>query len=141
MIEEIKFNNNLLAIIVRSNFYYDGAKFITENHITQQIAHLSYKSGHMIPSHYHQSWERKVMNTLEVLVIKKGKIRVDFYSILGAYYFSRILFEKDAIIFTSEGGHGFEILQDTDILEIKQGPYIKDDRIFFKAVDKQSLKF
>jgi hypothetical protein len=140
MVEEIKFNNNLLAVIVRCGFSYDGAKFITENHITQQVAHLSYKSGHNIPSHYHHPWERTVMNTLEVLIIKRGKIRVDFYSSLGAYYFSRILSEKDTILFIS-GGHGFEILEDVDMLEIKQGPYIKDDRVFFKPVDNRNVIF
>ena len=140
MIEEIKFNKNLLAVIVRSAFSYDGAKFITENHITQQVAHLSYKSGHKIRSHFHQPWQRSVMNTLEVLIIKSGRIRVDFYSSLGVYYFSKILSEKDTIIFISEG-HGFEILEDVDMLEIKQGPYIKDDRFFFKPVDTRNVRF
>ena len=66
----------------------------------------------------------------EVLVIQKGKIRIDLYSTKQKYLFSKILI-KDDILVLIKGAHGFKILEPTDILEIKQGPYVegKDKKI------------
>ncbi len=41
------------------------------------------------------------------------------------YIFSEILCSGD-IILLSKGGHGFEVLEDIEMIEVKQGPYSGD---------------
>ena len=67
-------------------------------------------------------------------------MRVDFYNQLKKYLFSKILKEKD-IIMLVHGGHGFKILKDVEMLEIKQGPYnLIRDKIKFESVDDNKIK-
>ena len=65
---------------------------------------------------------RAVTFTREVLFVKAGKVRVDFYCDDRSYLESRILRAGDVILLAS-GGHGFEMLEDTEMIEVKQGPY------------------
>ena len=67
-------------------------------------------------------------------------IRVDFYNEFKKYLFSKILKEKD-IIMLVHGGHGFKILKDVEMLEIKQGPYnLIRDKIKFDNIDDNKIK-
>jgi mannose-6-phosphate isomerase-like protein (cupin superfamily) len=90
-----------------------------------QLAYMSHPVGKVIQAHIHNPVERTVHFTKEVLFIKKGKIRVDFYSEAQQYLESRIL-ETGDVILLSEGGHGFEVLEAVEMFEIKQGPYAGD---------------
>ncbi len=139
MIEEIKFKKKLYAIIVRNKFSKDGAYFLTKSSLSQQMAHMKYKKGHEIKSHSHERWIRKISTTAEVLFIKKGKLRIDFYSTKGKYFLSKVLSEKDVVLFIY-GGHGFEVIKNVSMIEIKQGPFTKDTRKFFPSVNKKELK-
>ena len=81
--------------------------------------------------HLHLINKRKIEYTSEVLVIQKGKLRVDLYSDKKKYLFSKIII-KDDILILIKGAHGFKILEPTDMLEIKQGPFHKEiDKIRF----------
>ena len=84
---------------------------------------MKHPKGRLIVPHLHNSVERIVYYTQEVLVIKKGVLKVDFYDTKTTYLFSRILNSGDVILLAS-GGHGFEIIEDLEMFEIKQGPYI-----------------
>jgi hypothetical protein len=139
MIEKIKFKQKLYAIIIRNKFTKAGANFLTKSSLSQQMAHMEYKKGHKIRSHYHQKWVRKISTTLEVLFIKKGKLRIDFYTTKGKYFLSKVLDEKDSVQFIY-GGHGFEVIKNVSMIEIKQGPFTKDTRKFFPSVNNVSLK-
>ena len=88
----------------------------------------------------HNSITREVKNTQEVLIIKSGKLRVDLYSEDKEYVESRIL-EAGDIILLAAGGHGFEVLEDIRMVEIKQGPYAGDsDKTRFQQVSKSVIK-
>ena len=63
-----------------------------------------------------------VCPTTEVILILKGELRVDFYSPKKKYLFSKVL-KKNDIIMLVNGGHGFKVLKNIEMLEIKQGPY------------------
>jgi mannose-6-phosphate isomerase-like protein (cupin superfamily) len=122
MVEEIRRNDILLAIIISNKYCEDGISFFTPGEFSQQLAYMKHLKGKIIPPHVHNPVKREVHYTKEVLFIKKGKLRVDFYSDEHFYLESRIL-ESGDVILLSEGGHGFEVLEDLEMFEVKQGPY------------------
>lgn len=140
-IEEIKAKDEVLAIIIRSNDEAQGVKFYTPNEFSQQIASMGHPKGKIIQPHVHNSVTREVSFTKEVLVIKKGSLRVDFYDDSQNYLKSRILYQGD-IILLAKGGHGFEVLEDLQMVEVKQGPYAgEQDKTRFEPVDKTKIRF
>lgn len=139
MIEEIKYKDEVLAIIVRHNYFNEGISFFTPGEFSQQLAYMNHPKGKIIQPHVHNLVKREVHYTKEVLFIKKGKLRVDFYSNDFFYLESRVL-ESGDVILLSEGGHGFEILEDIEMFEVKQGPYVGDaDKIRFEPGEKTAL--
>ena len=133
MIEEIKHNETLLGLIIRSSFNKPGVHFFTPDDFSQQLAFMKHPQGKTIMPHVHNSVPREVHYTKEVLFIRKGKIRVDFFDNDENYLKSRILCTGDVILL-SEGGHGFELLEETEMIEVKQGPYAGDtDKTRFEA--------
>jgi mannose-6-phosphate isomerase-like protein (cupin superfamily) len=129
--EEIKHNSISLALIVRRDYHEEGVHFLTPGNSSLQLACMNHPAGKIIQAHVHNPVERTVYFTKEVLVIKKGKLRVDFYSEAQQYLESRVL-EAGDVILLLEGGHGFEVLEAVEMLEIKQGPYAGDkDKIRF----------
>ncbi len=127
MIEKIIANNVVLAIIIRSDYKKQGIEFFTPDEYSQQLGYMNRPKGYVIEPHIHKRIERKVMFTQEVLLIRSGKLRVDFYDDAQQYTESITLFEGDVILLAS-GGHGFEILEDAEIIEVKQGPYNDTDK-------------
>jgi hypothetical protein len=96
--------------------------------------------GYVIDPHVHNPVVREVQYTKEVLVIKSGKVRVDFYDDDQNYLESRIVFPGDVILLAF-GGHGFEMLEDSEIIEVKQGPYAGDsDKTKFKGINLSQVK-
>ncbi|WP_029985866.1 hypothetical protein [Pedobacter jeongneungensis] len=131
MIEKIESQNLLLAIIIRANYKKEGISFFTPNDFSQQLGYMNRPKGYLIEPHIHNINERKVTLTQEVLYIKSGKIRVDFYDQQKVFVESSLLETGDVILLAS-GGHGFEMIDDSEIIEIKQGPYDGDrDKIRF----------
>lgn len=140
MVEYIKNGDKLLAIIVPAEFDEKGIHFFTTNDLSQQLAYMNHPKGKIIDPHVHNPVSREVRYTQEVLVLKKGKLRVDFYDDGQNYLESRILKEGDVILL-STGGHGFEVLEDIRMVEIKQGPYAGDeDKTRFKATDISKIR-
>lgn len=122
MPQEIKHNNQLLAIIISNNYSEPGIQFFTADNFSQQLAFMKHPVGKIIQPHVHNPVQREVHFTKETLFIRKGKVRVDFYTDDQNFIESHIL-ETGDVILLSEGGHGFEILEETEMIEVKQGPY------------------
>lgn len=140
MIEQIFHDNHLLAIIIPHTFREAGTHFFTPPELSQQLAYMRHPAGKEIFPHLHNPVTREVHLTQEVLFIRRGKLRVDFYDSEKHYLKSRILEEGDAILLAS-GGHGFEVIEDLEMIEVKQGPYAGDlDKSLFPAVEKLKLK-
>ena len=125
MVEEIVFENKLLALIIRANFESDGIKFFTPDNFSQQLGYMKRPMGYKIPPHIHNKVNRNVELTQEVLFIKKGKIKINFYDPMKNYLESKIVSNND-IVLLAQGGHGFEMLEESEIFEVKQGPYCGD---------------
>ena len=133
MFEKVFFNNKLYAIIIYSTFKKDGIEFFTPNELSQQLAYMKHPAGKKITPHLHKEVERIVMNTLETLFIKSGKLRVDFYDENKKFLGNKILGAGDTILLI-QGGHGFEVLEDLEMIEVKQGPYVgEEDKIRFEG--------
>ncbi|MBY3053363.1 hypothetical protein HFO27_34240 [Rhizobium leguminosarum] len=122
MIEKITNGGELQAMILRSNYTFDGIQFFTPDEFSQQLAYMKRPTGYVIQPHVHNAVAREVLYTKEVLLIKSGVVRVDFYSDAQEYYESAILRAGDVILLAF-GGHGFEIIEEAEIIEVKQGPY------------------
>ena len=139
MIERIVHNGKELAIIIRNDFYKEGIELLTEEHYSQQLAYMHHPKGKKIDAHIHNHEERSIVLTQEVLVIKKGILRVDFYENDRSYLKSTLLYSGDIILLAS-GGHGFEVLEEVEMIEIKQGPYLGErDKVRFKGIDADQV--
>ena len=139
MIEKIKSKKLLISIIIRANYKSKDIEFFTPNNYSQQLGYMNRKKNYIIQPHKHNIFIRKIKHTQEVLLIKKGKVRVDYYDNQKKYLESRILKKGDVVMLVT-GGHGFEMIEDTEIIEIKQGPYADKDKTRFKPIDKKKLK-
>lgn len=140
MIERIIHENKELAIIIRNHFCGEGIHFLTEDDYSQQLAYMHHPKGKIIDAHVHNYEERSVVYTQEVLVIRRGTLRVDFYTDKYLYIESIILHAGD-IILLAGGGHGFEVLEEVEMVEIKQGPYLGEkDKTRFPGISASEVK-
>lgn len=126
----------MLAIIISHRFCQPGIHFFTPDDFSQQVAYMQHPAGKVIEPHKHNLVIRTVNFTQEVLFLKRGRLRVDFYDDTQTYIESRILEAGDTILLAA-GGHGFEALEEIEMIEVKQGPYAGDqDKTRFPAVEK-----
>lgn len=140
MIERITHQGEELALILRRDFKKDGIEFLTANDYSQQLGYMNRPAGYVIPPHVHNPVAREVRFTKEVLFVKSGRVRVDFYSDAQQYIESTVLVAGDVILL-AYGGHGFEMLEPTEMIEVKQGPYVGDqDKTRFTGVPASQVK-
>lgn len=127
-------DGSVLAIHIKADYTKDGISFFTPDDYSQQLAYMKHPAGHKIIPHVHNQVERSVFYTQEVLVIKSGAVRVDFYDNDREYLMSTVLRKGDVILLAS-GGHGFEVIEELEMYEIKQGPFVGDsDKTRFDGV-------
>ena len=125
--ENIKSNNGkTIAIVVRKDFKKEGVNFISKPDFPLQLGISSYKRGNKIKAHLHTEKEIKINKIQEIVHIESGKTIVNLYDLSGKKFKSVELLVGDTIFFVN-GGHGFEMLEDTKIIEVKQGPYSGKD--------------
>ncbi len=138
--ETICHEGETLALLLRAGFNQPGIHFFTPGNFSQQLAYMQHPNGKVIAPHYHNPIPREVTYTQEVLVIRRGRLRVDFYTREPRYLESRVL-EAGDVILLAGGGHGFEVLEEIEMVEIKQGPYFGDeDKTRFEPVATPTLK-
>jgi hypothetical protein len=142
MIKKIYDEDILIALIIPScHSIKDGIEFLTPDNYSQQLGFMDRPVGYSIPPHVHNPVVREVVWTQEVLFIKSGKVRVDFYDRNKKYLKSMIL-EMGDIILLAGGGHGFEMLEKSEMIEVKQGPYCQEkDKTRFEAINKEMVKY
>jgi hypothetical protein len=132
--EEIKDNNKIIAIIVRADYSFKGIKFFTSVESPQQLAYMHRQQGEIVQAHVHNIIKREILSTHEIVFLKKGKMRADFYSTDQNYICSRTVVSGDVILLAS-GGHGFETLEEAEMFVVKQGPYAgEDDKVRFDRI-------
>jgi cupin fold WbuC family metalloprotein len=131
-IERVLHKDKLLALIVREDVRSEGVNFFTSKENPLQLGVLIHKKGSVIKPHIHKKINVTIADLQEVLHIDYGKVEAYFYDVEGKEIRKALLNEGDTILLIS-GGHGFKILEDSKIIEIKQGPYRgkEEDKTFF----------
>jgi len=125
-VERIEHAGELHAVIVRREFAQPGIHFFTPNDFSQQLGVMCHPAGKVIGAHVHKPVRRTIAFTQETLFIRRGRLRVDFFGDDQAYLESRELQAGDVILLI-KGGHGFLVLEDLEMIEVKQGPYAGDE--------------
>jgi mannose-6-phosphate isomerase-like protein (cupin superfamily) len=139
-VKMIEANGSLLAIYISASYEGKGIEFFTPEYFSQQLGYMNRPKGYSIPPHEHNSVSRQVQFTNEVLFIKSGRVRVDFYENSRVYLESRVL-EQGDILLLAFGGHGFEMLEPSEIIEVKQGPYSGEaDKTRFEPVAAENIR-
>ena len=133
MKEEIIYAGEVYALIVRKDFSGKGLTFFTPDDFSQQLAYMNHPQGHIIDPHIHNEVKREVSYTQEVLFIRKGVLKVVFFNEQRERFGERLLYAGDVLLLV-KGGHGFEVVEECEMFEVKQGPYAGDD-------DKKKFKF
>ena len=141
MIEKYTHDDSLLALVIRAAYRADGIEFFTSDDSSQQLGYMNRPKDYIIPPHRHNIVKRDVHLTQEVLFIRSGKVRVDFFDNNQHYVESTTLLPGDVILL-ADGGHGFKMLEQSEIIEVKQGPYCGErDKVRFEAIDDTSVKY
>ena len=123
-IETIQCDGEVIAIIVYRDYHVDGIKFLSPDNFSLQLGHMSRPAGYQVVPHIHNPVHRHTIGTQEVLFIKKGVVRVDFYALDQRHLDSRQLSAGDLIMLAG-AGHGIEVLEDASIVEVKNGPFVE----------------
>lgn len=121
-IEKIKSKGKTLVYLIRGKQKITKTQFITPQCANLQVGHIVYPEGSVIPKHLHKKVIRRLVRTEEVLIVKKGNCLFDIYDDRKKLVTTRKVGEGDIIIIAG-GGHGFRVVKDLVLLEIKQGPY------------------
>lgn len=139
-VEKVTSRGNTLAIIVRASINTPGVSFFTPELFSQQLAYMQHPAGKTLVAHVHKDVHRAVTKTLEVLFVRKGRLRVDLYDDTRTYIESRVVGAGDVILLVA-GGHGFEALEPVEMFEVKQGPFAgAEDKVPIKAVSSKEVK-
>ena len=137
--EKIELNGRILGVIIRANYHKEGISFFTPDDFSQQLGYMNRPTDYIIAPHVHNLVERTVELTQEVLIVRSGKVRVDFYDDNRNYIESRIIQTGDVCLL-AHGGHGFKILEQTEMIEVKQGPYCGEmDKVRFDAISDDQV--
>ena len=133
LIIEIKDKKNIYALIIKKKrrFIKKGVDFLTKDQDLLQLGFIKHKKNHYIKPHIHLKKPRIINYCTEVLLIEKGKVKIKFFDHNNSDIKKDKILNKGDIIILFQGGHGFKILEETQIIEIKQGPYVegKDKKI------------
>jgi len=115
-------DKTLIAIILKHDFIKTGVSFITEDYHELQIAYISNSVGHETIRHYHPKFERVITKTMECLIVKKGKVEVILYDNYQLFVKSLVIVSGDIMLFI-DGGHSLKNIEQSELIEIRQGPY------------------
>ncbi len=137
-IEKIYSGEKMLAWILRKDKHPLGKEFPSNKEDSLQVGCMFLPSGEKIVPHIHKIKSRNIIKTQEVIYLIRGVLRVDFFNENKLKISEKTLFGGDLIALL-DGGHGFESLEDTQIFEVKQGPYInvEEDKEKFYPEDKK----
>ena len=121
-LEYIRSGDRPLAIILRAEYEPESIEFLTSDDQSLQLGVMRRPRGHVIAPHIHKPATRTVQYTYEALFIARGRVEVTFFSEVREVVAVRELHQGDCVMLMT-GGHGFRVLEDCKMIEVKQGPY------------------
>jgi hypothetical protein len=125
-IDERLKGGSIKAVIIRGDYNTEGINFASLAEDEMQLGVMVYKAGHVIKAHFHNQVRRTIYHTSECLHLDYGKVLVEFYDNDDKKVMDVLLNGGDTVCLL-EGSHGFQILQDSKLVEIKQGYYSGHD--------------
>ena len=135
-VEKIIHNGQILAVVIYNQEINVPIEFYTPDESTLQVGRHKREAGQIIKAHQHVAVKVDRHEPLqEVLYIEQGKMKVSFYDDDGKAIQAKVLTQGDMILLIC-GGHGFQFLEDTKMIEIKQGPYNPNSRKAVHVKDK-----
>ena len=138
-VKKIMLGDKILGLIIPSDFESEGIAFFTPDNFSQQVGYMNRPTDYVIAPHVHNLVLREVELTQEVLIIKTGIVRVDFYDDNKNYLESHIAKAGD-IVLLANGGHGFKMIEQAQIIEVKQGPYCGEkDKVRFEPISDEKV--
>lgn len=133
--EVIEKNGIIYALVFRKSHRPGGVNFMTPDDYTLQLGFIGHPAGKVIKDHIHNpNIHYKVDTTQEFLYIEKGKVQVTIYDNEWSEI-TKIVLESGDVFLTVAGGHGFEVLEDCYMIEVKQGPFPGDKLMKFYRED------
>jgi hypothetical protein len=121
-VETLSLGGRVLAYVVRADASAEATSFVTPGALNLQLGFVVYPRGGRVPAHRHRPLPRTTTGTAEAVLVRSGRCEVDLYDAARARI-TCALGPGDLILILG-GGHGFRMLEDTVLLEIKQGPYL-----------------
>ena len=141
LVEKIVHSQLHLAVILRHSFDCDGIHFLTPDSFSQQLGYMKRPLGYAIAPHDHNLVPRTIEWTQEVLFIKSGIVRLDLYAPESREYLESRVLETGDVVLLAHGGHGLVMLKESEIIEVKQGPYAGEaDKTRFESVATEHIK-
>jgi hypothetical protein len=130
-VEPIGRDGKVFAYVMRDTPGEKKTTFLTPDEAIQQVGFVVHPAGAEVKRHYHLPLERAIVGTPEVLVVRQGRCEMDVYDDQQELVCTRELATGDIMVMVG-GGHGFRMVEDTVLLEVKQGPYYgPDEKAYF----------
>jgi hypothetical protein len=126
-------SQSMLAIIIRNEdlTLSNNIVFFTSKDEEFQFGAMHRNEGYKIDRHLHPRQQRIINRTSELLLVRGGSVRVDFYNNDRKWIASEIVKDGEFLL-SFDGGHSFEFIESSMIIELKQGPYdLLTDKIRF----------
>ena len=140
MTNQIMHGGEVLAFILSSSFSQEGIHFFTPDTFSQQLGYKKRPTGYAIAPHDHNPVPRTIEWTQEVLFIKSGKVRLDLYAPGTREYLESHVLHAGDVVLLAHGGHGLAMLEESEIIEVKQGPYAGEaDKTRFAPVEEPKV--
>lgn len=126
--EKIIYKDTLIAI--RFKKFKEGAIPLTDPREPLQLLVHKRSAGKHTQAHYHVPKKRTTEKLQECLVVMKGKIKIDLYG-PDKKFFKYLFLSVGEVIILMNGGHAVHLIKDSEIIEIKNGPFV-DDKVLIE---------
>lgn len=138
--KRLEYNGTTLAMIIPADYHAEGIHFFTPDTFSQQLGYMNRLQGYAIPPHDHNPVPRTIEWTQEVLFIRSGKVRLDLYAPETREYLESHILNVGDVVLLAHGGHGFVMLEQSEIIEVKQGPYAgEQDKVRFAPIAEDKI--
>lgn len=113
----------MLAVVFDGTFE-EGTKPLTDERWAVQVVGLKHPKGKKLVAHAHEPKVRTTERLMEALMVFSGLVRVTVYR--DGVPFENIDLSARQGILLVDAGIGIEVLEDAEMMEFKNGPFVED---------------